>query len=244
MNANVASILSGLALGIRRLGLRARPMPGRASRRRVAPVPGPLPLFPPDNWWNLDISTAPVDPGSASYIAFINNGGTRRLHPDFGGEASPGQRRHLRHAVRDRRRRAAEAGGDVRVLGRERRRRPRDGRRASRSIRFPRRRSRKPHWVEGGAPGNVDQRSQSDRHLLIIDCTNRHLYELYNVYFDAGAGEVVRGFGRLLRHGGQRSAPRHAGPRPMPRGSRSFRASCATTRRGIRRSPTSAMRSA
>src|SRR6188768_71857 len=55
-----------------------------------ATPPAPLPLFPSDNWWNADISAAPVDSGSASYIAFINNGGTRRLHPDFGGEASPG----------------------------------------------------------------------------------------------------------------------------------------------------------
>jgi hypothetical protein len=54
------------------------------------PIPGPLPIFPHDNWWNLDVSDAPVDPSSASYIAFINNGSTRRLHPDFGGEASPG----------------------------------------------------------------------------------------------------------------------------------------------------------
>src|SRR5215468_10264822 len=55
-----------------------------------APPPGPLPLFPADNWWNVDISTAPVDPNSAAYIAFINNGGIRKLHPDFGGEVSPG----------------------------------------------------------------------------------------------------------------------------------------------------------
>ena len=53
-------------------------------------LPGPLPLFPSSNWWNLDISAAPLDANSTSYIAFINNGGTRRLHPDFGGEAAPG----------------------------------------------------------------------------------------------------------------------------------------------------------
>src|SRR6476660_5280121 len=53
-------------------------------------VPGPLPLFPADNWWNQDISAAPVVYNSANFISFINNGGTRRLHPDFGGEASPG----------------------------------------------------------------------------------------------------------------------------------------------------------
>jgi hypothetical protein len=50
-----------------------------------------------------------------------------------------------------------------------------------------------PHWVEGGAPGNVDQRASSDRHLLIVDRDARHLYELFNVFFDgtswhAGSG--------------------------------------------------------
>ena len=51
-------------------------------------LPGPLPLFPADNWWNVDISAAPVDPNSPNFITFI--GGTRGLHPDFGGEVSPG----------------------------------------------------------------------------------------------------------------------------------------------------------
>src|SRR5260370_21816386 len=59
-----------------------------------APPPGPLPLFPPDNWWNLDISAAPVDSSSASYIAFINNRGTRPLHPHLGAAAPPA-RAHL-----------------------------------------------------------------------------------------------------------------------------------------------------
>jgi hypothetical protein len=39
-------------------------------------------VFPLSNWWNLDISRAPVDPNSAAFISFI--GGTRTLHPDFG----------------------------------------------------------------------------------------------------------------------------------------------------------------
>lgn len=54
-------------------------------------LPDALPLFPADNWWNLDIRSWPVDPHSANYIAFINNGGTRRLHPDLGGDASTPQ---------------------------------------------------------------------------------------------------------------------------------------------------------
>jgi hypothetical protein len=43
---------------------------------------GGRPLFPPDNWWNVDISNAPVDPQSSAYIDFI--GRTRTSHPDFG----------------------------------------------------------------------------------------------------------------------------------------------------------------
>ena len=46
------------------------------------------PLFPADNWWNQDVSAAPVDARSALFISFIGN--TRRLHPDFGGYESPG----------------------------------------------------------------------------------------------------------------------------------------------------------
>jgi hypothetical protein len=53
------------------------------------------------------------------------------------------------------------------------------------------------HWVEGGAPGNVDDRSE-DRHLLIIDCTNRYLYELYNVFYDATQSKWFAGSGAFF----------------------------------------------
>jgi hypothetical protein len=43
---------------------------------------GTAQVFPPSNWWNLDISQAPVDTNSAAYITYI--GTTRTLHPDFG----------------------------------------------------------------------------------------------------------------------------------------------------------------
>src|SRR5687767_11260031 len=56
-----------------------------ADAIRGGQLPLPLPLFPPSNWWNVDIRGAPVDPNSAAYIAFI--GATRGLHPDFGGES-------------------------------------------------------------------------------------------------------------------------------------------------------------
>ncbi len=159
--------------------------------------PAPLPLFAADNWWNLDISAAPVDTGSAAYIAFINNGGTRRLHPDFGGEAAPG---------------SVDIYGMPWATV--------DGAQAKKAVTFqywdesdgvdmatgqgvpfypiPAQAITQPHWIEGGAPGNVDQRSQSDRHLLVIDCTNRHLYELYNVYYDTAAAKWYAGSGAFF----------------------------------------------
>jgi hypothetical protein len=39
-------------------------------------------LLPADNWWNQDISAAPLDPQSDAFIDFI--GRSRQAHPDFG----------------------------------------------------------------------------------------------------------------------------------------------------------------
>ena len=47
-------------------------------------------VFTPGNWWNLDVSAAPLDSNSAGFIDFIsgrsasNPTATRQLHPDFG----------------------------------------------------------------------------------------------------------------------------------------------------------------
>lgn len=49
---------------------------------------GNCPVFPADNPWNTDISKAPVDPLSATYIASIGAG--TGLHPDFGVAADSG----------------------------------------------------------------------------------------------------------------------------------------------------------
>jgi hypothetical protein len=156
------------------------------------PLPQPMPLFPPDNWWNADISNAPVDAGSAGYTGFINNGGTRRMHPDFGGTVSPGSvdvygfpyvvvdgSVPLRAVAFDY---ADESDGVNHTTGASYPFYP-----------IPDEAIVQPHWIEGGAPGNVDLRSSSDRHMLIVDTTHRYLYELYNVFhngtrWNAGSG--------------------------------------------------------
>ena len=161
------------------------------------PVQGaapPQPIFPADNWWNIDISAAPVDPASGSFINFI--GGTRRLHPDFGGEESAGS--------------TAIYGFPYAIVS---------GTQAKQAVTFrywdesdgvdntgqgvpfypiPTQAITQTHWIEGGAAGNVDQRSSSDRHLLIIDCSNRHLYELYNVWYSPTQARWLAGSGAFF----------------------------------------------
>ncbi len=162
-----------------------------------AQPPGPLPLFPADNWWNTDIRSAPVDPASAAYIAFINNGGTRRLHPDFGGEESPGSVGIYGFPY------AIVSGSQAKLPVTFHYWDESDGVDYStgQGIPFypiPAQAITQPHWVEGGAAGNVDQRSSSDRHLLIIDCDKRHLYELYNVWYSTAQPRWHAGSGAFF----------------------------------------------
>src|SRR5258705_4635798 len=58
------------------------PSPGNDARVQLTDDLGGRQLFPADNWWNQDMSTAPVDPQSDAFISFI--GRTRGAHPDFG----------------------------------------------------------------------------------------------------------------------------------------------------------------
>ncbi|MGE4067780.1 MAG: hypothetical protein AB7H88_13465 [Vicinamibacterales bacterium] len=139
-------------------------------------VPGPLPLFPADNWWNQDVTTAPVDPASDAFIAFI--GASRRAHPDFGGYESPGSigiygfpyvvvpgnqpKRAVQFYYPD------ESDGVDHGTGQ--------------SLPFypiPDEAITQPYFIEGGAPGN--QAPGGDRHMLILDRDNRDLYELYDL---------------------------------------------------------------
>ena len=142
---------------------------------RGGALPAPLPLLPPDNWWNVDISAAPVDPNSTNFINFI--GASVGLHPDFGGDS---------RTIRRPRSTAwstspcpgtqpLEPVTWIDVLEPERRRRARPAGRLSDPGR----------GADPGAsgsraamPGNDDP--GGDRHMLIVDRDNRILYELYH----------------------------------------------------------------
>ncbi len=143
------------------------------------PLPTPLPLFPPDNWWNLDVSTAPVDPSSAAFISFI---GGDPLHPDFGGTYGPGGVNvyGLPYIVVDasqpKRTVTFAYAGESDAVG----------------YPIPDEAITQPHWIEHGEPGNVPVPGV-DRHMLIVDKDDRSLYELYNAFWDGAKWTAVSG---------------------------------------------------
>jgi len=149
------------------------------AARQGGPIPVPLPLFPGNNWWNTDISNAPVDPNSADFIQFI--GPTRALHPDFGGDAGGGDVYGFPFLIVD----GAQPLKTVTFEFSD----ESDGVNHITDTSFPfypipDEAITMNGWVEGGQPGNIDQTADADRHVLIVDKTNNTLYELYNVWFN------------------------------------------------------------
>ncbi|HUK42349.1 MAG TPA: hypothetical protein VLX11_14940 [Candidatus Acidoferrales bacterium] len=179
----------------------ALPVAHAMDAARGGALPQPLPLFPPDNWWNLDISSWPVDGKSSNYIAFIDNGGSRRLHPDFGGSAGTAQDPNAIYGmpyavVRN------VANSDLKAVeflySDES-----DGVDHATDTSFPfypipLQAISQPFWIEGGDPGNVDLRDDQDRHLFIVDGDRNYLYELYNVYYDTSQGRWFAGSGAFF----------------------------------------------
>jgi hypothetical protein len=151
-------------------------------------LPPPLPLFPSDNWWNTDITNAPIDPNSAAYIEFV--GASRGMHPDFGGDSgdptSPiygfpyvtvSSSQSLVGVTFD-----YDDESDHAAPGRP----P--------GYPIPEEAKTQQKWIEGGLAGN-DPTAGGDRHMLIVDRDNRILFELYALQWDgsgwaAGSGAI------------------------------------------------------
>ena len=139
----------------------------------------PLPLFPANNWWNTDVSAAPVDGNSAAFINFI--GADTNSHPDFGGNYLDGTIGIPFIVVE-----GSQPKRSVELLYWD----ESDGYDFDTEEPFPfypipDEAITEFGWIEGGPPGNVDE--DGDRHILIVDRTNNHLYELFDMYHD-GSG--------------------------------------------------------
>jgi hypothetical protein len=132
---------------------------------------GGRPLFPSSNWWNQDISTAPVDTNSSAYISFI--GGARGLHPDFG--PSPYGIPYVSVS-------GTQARVPVRFVayGSE----SDSGFDGVNGYPIPDEAKQQPNFIEGAVPGGG---TSGDRHLLIVDRDRFVLFELYATRWNAGA---------------------------------------------------------
>jgi hypothetical protein len=163
----------------------------------VTPIQGAQPrqqIFPADNWWNTDITYAPVDPDSDKYIAYINDGGSRTLHPEFGGTVRKGGAAVYGYPY------AIVDATTPRLAVKMKYADESDGvdHKTGKSFAFypiPPEAITEPHWIEGGAAGDIDQRRKADRHMIILDCANNGLYELYNVYYDLTRQQWFAGSG-------------------------------------------------
>jgi hypothetical protein len=155
---------------------------------RNGPMPGPLPLFPADNWWNQDISAAPVDARSNEFITFI--GPNDGLHPDFGGLESAGSQNiyGMPYVI-------VGAGQPKKTVQFDYSDES-DGvnHNTGQSFPFypiPDEAITQPYWIEGGPPGNANV--GGDRHMLIVDRDNKHLYELFALRWNGSGWEAGSG---------------------------------------------------
>ena len=151
---------------------------------RGGPIPVPLPLFPQNNWWNIDISNAPAVQDSTVYYPFMG-GVNRQVHPDFGGDAGGGYVYGIPFIQVD---------GNQPKLAVNFVETPEESDGVGQAFYpIPAEAITMNGWIESGLPGNVDDRDDSDRHMLIVDTTNNDLYELYDVFYNGTNWEAGSG---------------------------------------------------
>ena len=136
-------------------------------------------LFPSDNWWNQDVSRAPLDAQSNAFIDFI--GRTRQLHPDFG----PPPYGIPYVAVGSSQSRVPVTFVDY---GSE----SDSGFRGENGYPIPTDARTQANYIEGAVPGGG---SSGDRHLIVVDRDRWVLFELFaarwnNGRWEAGSGAV------------------------------------------------------
>lgn len=153
-------------------------------------LPG-LPIFPSDNWWKLDIRSAPLDPGSDAYIDFVSgriNGdttSTQRMHPDFGpppygipyvGVSGTQPLMPVTYVLYGNQ---SDAGAPGQPPG----------------FPIPLEAQTIAGFIEGNVPGGGPS---GDRHLLIVDRDHGFLFETWATRWNSSAGRWEAGSGAVF----------------------------------------------
>jgi hypothetical protein len=149
-------------------------------------------VFPVSNWWNLDISVAPVDSQSQAMIDWIsgrtpaNPNAVRIVHPDFGPPpygipyVSVGANQLLVPVAFSPYGSQSDAGALGRPSG----------------YPIPDLARTGPNFIEGGVPGGG---ASGDRHLIVIDRGHWILFETWATRWDPGDGRWEAGSGATFR---------------------------------------------
>ena len=146
-------------------------------------------VFPASNWWNQDISAAPVDTRSAALIDWISGRSAaaptavRRLHPDFG---PPPYGIPYVVVAGDQPRVPVTFGyageSDTGISGLPGYPMPEEAKTAA-------------NYIEGGVAGGG---SSGDRHLLVIDRDRWMLYETFATAWNVAGGRWEAGSGAIF----------------------------------------------
>ncbi|MBN2346780.1 MAG: hypothetical protein JXO51_10370 [Candidatus Aminicenantes bacterium] len=134
----------------------------------VDPLKVDFPVFPADNPWNSDISQVSVHPDSASFINAI--GASSGLHADFGTVWQ-----------------GAPNGIPYRVVGKSQ---------AMVAITYTAYGDESdpgPFPIPDDAPIEGGADSDGDRHVIVVDCDRRILYELYRAFKVPGGWQAESG---------------------------------------------------
>lgn len=148
-------------------------------------------VFPTSNWWNLDISHAPLDPGSSAFIDWIsgrtpqNPTATRQVHPDFGPPPygipymGVGANQSLVPITYVLYGSQSDAGAPGRPSG----------------FPIPDIARTQPNSIEGGIAGGG---ASGDRHLLVIDRARGLLFETWATRWNAAQSRWEAGSGAVF----------------------------------------------
>ncbi len=162
--ASWRSVLAGL-------GMCAMLSPGATPASAVPPEAPACPMFPADSHWHADISSLPVDPSSASYIA--NGGADSSWHADFGSGTWNGGPIGIPYTVVD--------GAQTKV---------------AMSFEYADESDPGPYPFPADAKIEGGSAADGDRHVLVVDKDACRLYETWSSYrnpdgsWRAGSGAV------------------------------------------------------
>jgi hypothetical protein len=135
-------------------------------------------VLPANNWWNLDVSNAPVDAKSSAFISWVGTG--QQLHPDMApppwgipyiGVSGSQPRVNVTFVSYASESDAGPSGGPI-------------------GYPIPEEAKTEPNYIENAEPGG---NTSGDRHMLVIDRDNWILYELYKARWTGSRWEAACG---------------------------------------------------